>query len=46
MVPPVDMNIIARRESIEMDFISLQQELQKAFKYIGESPCSRVSHSS
>jgi ribonuclease P protein component len=46
MLPPVDLNIIARRESASMDFNSLQQELEKAFRYIGESPCSRVSHSS
>jgi ribonuclease P protein component len=46
MLPPVDVNIIARRESVSMDFNSLQQELENAFRYIGPSPCSRVSHSS
>jgi ribonuclease P protein component len=45
LLPPVDLNIIARREYVSMDFNSLQQELEKAFKYIGVSPCSRVSHS-
>ncbi len=45
-LPPVDLNVIARRESSSMDCCSLRQELQKVFKYIGASSCSRVSHSS
>lgn len=44
-LPAVDLNIIARREFVTMEFHSLQQELEKAFRYIGVSPCSRVSHS-
>ena len=45
MLPAVDLNVIARSESATMDFARMQQELLKAFSYIGISPCSRVSHS-
>ena len=44
-IPAVDLNVIARSESATMDFALMQQELLKAFRYIGTSPCSRVSHS-
>jgi ribonuclease P protein component len=46
MLPPVDLNVIARRESVSMDFNSLRQELENAFRHIGSSSCSRVSQSS
>ena len=45
MLPAVDLNVIARSESATMNFARMQQELLKAFNYIGISPCSRVSHS-
>jgi len=45
LLPAVDLNVIARSESANMDFAHMQQELLKAFNYIGISPCSRVSHS-
>jgi ribonuclease P protein component len=45
LIPSVDLNVIARSESATMDFTRMQQELLKAFSYIGTSPCSRVSHS-
>ena len=42
---PVDVNIIARRESAMMDFQCVKIELEKAFRYIGTSLCSRASRS-
>jgi len=45
LLPPVDMNVIARRESATMDFRSVLRELEKAFRHIGSSPCSRASRS-
>lgn len=45
LLPPVDMNVIARRESATMDFRSVQRELEKTFRHIGTSPCSRASRS-
>ena len=45
LIPAVDLNVIARSEAANMDFALMQQELLKAFRYIGISPCSRVSHS-
>src|SRR6185369_4164407 len=45
LLPPVDMNVIARRESATMDFRSVLRELEKAFRHIGTSPCSRASRS-
>ncbi|MBL0224652.1 MAG: ribonuclease P protein component [Geobacteraceae bacterium] len=44
MLPAVDVNVIARSESSNMDFHGLEQELLKAFRHIGASPCSKVSH--
>ena len=44
-LPAVDLNVIARSEAATMDFHGLQQELLKAFRYIGVSPCSKESHS-
>jgi len=45
LLPSVDMNVIARRDSAVMDFRSVLQELEKAFRQIGTSPCSRASRS-
>jgi len=45
LLPAVDINIIARRESAIMDFPSVMRELENAFRYIGISPCSRASRS-
>jgi ribonuclease P protein component len=42
LLPAIDINVIARRESAEMDFHGVLQELEKAFRYIGKSPCSRA----
>ena len=44
-LPAVDMNVIARSEAAAMDFHSLQKQLLKAFRHIGEAPCSKVPHS-
>ena len=38
----VDINIIARRESALMTFPDIQRELNRAFRLIGVSPCSRA----
>jgi ribonuclease P protein component len=45
LLPPVDINVIARRESATMDFRSVQRELEKAFKRIGTSPCLKAVYS-
>ena len=45
LIPAVDINVIARRDSALMDFQSLELELEKAFRHIGASTCSRASHS-
>lgn len=42
---PVDINVIARKESVLMDFSTVLLELEKAFKHIGVSPCSRALRS-
>lgn len=42
---PADYNVIARRESASMDFSTVLRELEKVFKHIGVSPCSRASRS-
>jgi len=42
LLPPVDINVIARRESATMDFRSVQCELEKAFRRIGTSTCLRA----
>jgi ribonuclease P protein component len=44
-LPAVDVNVIARSEAAGMDFHTLQQQLLKAFRHIGASPCSNKSHS-
>ena len=38
----VDVNIIARNESANMDFFEVQRELNKALRLIGVSACSRA----
>ncbi len=38
----VDLNIIARRESALMTYPDIERELNKAFRFIGISPCSRA----
>ena len=45
LLPAVDVNVIARSEAASMDFHNLQRALLKAFRHIGVSPCSKVSHS-
>lgn len=45
LLPAVDLNVIARSEAATMDFHDLKQELLKAFRHIGVSPCSKESHS-
>jgi ribonuclease P protein component len=35
------MNVIARRESVAMDFCAVRRELEKAFRRMGASPCVR-----
>jgi len=45
LLPAVDLNVIARSEAATMDFHGLQQELLKAFRRIGVSPCSKEPHS-
>jgi ribonuclease P protein component len=45
LLSAVDMNVIARRESSTMDFRNISRELEKAFRHIGKSPCSRASRS-
>ncbi len=41
-IAAVDVNVIARRESARMTYPEIVQELSKAFRYIGISPCSRA----
>jgi ribonuclease P protein component len=45
LLPAVDLNVIARSEAATMDYHELKQELLKAFRHIGASPCSKESHS-
>jgi len=42
LLPAVDMNIIARQESAQMDYFEVQRELNKAFRLTGASTCSRA----
>jgi len=44
-LPPVDINVIARREAALMDFSNTQRELEKAFRHIGASTCVRALRS-
>jgi ribonuclease P protein component len=39
----VDVNIIARRESAQMTYSDIVRELNKAFRFIGISTCSRAA---
>lgn len=43
LLPPVDVNIIARRESALMNFADVRREIKKAFRLIGTPTCSRAS---
>ena len=43
LLPPVDVNIIARRESALMDYSDIRREITKAFRLIGTPTCSRAS---
>ena len=43
LLPPVDVNIIARRESALMDYSDIRREITKAFRLIGTPSCSRAS---
>lgn len=45
LLPPVDVNIIARRESAQMDYSDVRREITKAFRLIGTTTCSRASRS-
>ena len=45
LLPMVDVNVIARRESANLDFHGVLRELEKAFRFIGGIPCSRASRS-
>lgn len=38
----VDVNVIARRESAQMTYPDIVRELNKAFRFIGISSCSRA----
>jgi ribonuclease P protein component len=38
----VDVNVIARSESAQMTYPNIVRELNKAFRLIGVSPCSRA----
>ncbi len=42
LLAAVDINIIARNESAQMDYFEVQRELNKAFRLIGASICSRA----
>jgi ribonuclease P protein component len=46
LLPGVDINVVARRDSATMDFRAVQRELEKAFRHIGTSPCSSAVRSS
>jgi ribonuclease P protein component len=41
-IAAVDVNVIARRESAQMTYPDIVRELNKAFRFIGISPCSRA----
>ncbi|WP_173197927.1 ribonuclease P protein component [Geobacter sp. SVR] len=45
-LPPVDINVIARRESALMDFSRVKPELERSFRHIGVPSCSRALRSS
>jgi ribonuclease P protein component len=42
-IAAVDVNIIARRESAIMTYSDVSRELNKAFRLVGMSPCSRAA---
>lgn len=39
----VDVNIIPRRDSAQMTYSEIVHELNKAFRFIGTSPCSEAA---
>lgn len=39
LIPAIDLNVIARRDSALMDFQSVELELEKAFRHIGANIC-------
>ena len=39
----VDINVIPRRDSVQMTYSDVVRELNKAFRFIGISPCSRAA---
>lgn len=41
----VDINVIARRESAQMNFSDVERELAKAFQIIGMTKCLKLSSS-
>ena len=43
LLATVDMNVIARQESAQMDYFEVLRELNKAFSLICASKCSRAS---
>jgi ribonuclease P protein component len=43
-IPAVDINIIARKDSVLMDYSSVEIELKKAFSNIGATTCSKPHH--
>lgn len=43
-IPAVDLNVIARRDSVLMGFQSIELELEKAFIQIGATTCSKPHH--
>ncbi len=43
-IPAVDLNVIARRDSVLMGFQSVELELEKAFIQIGATTCSKPHH--
>lgn len=45
LLPCVDINVIARRESVMMDYFSVEHELLKAFRHIGASICLKAAFS-
>lgn len=45
LLPSVDINIIARKESASMVYSDVRREITKAFRLIGTPTCSRASRS-
>lgn len=43
-IPAVDLNVIARRDSVLLGFQSVELELEKAFIQIGATTCLKPHH--